>query len=81
MTDDIGLAMERIRAFQFVTFPVAHAHKRFARQMGFAKPEMLTARQARHVAHIAWRYRRQMPTHLVPPADPYAPEQAKDQTP
>lgn len=79
MTDDAGLAIERIRAFQFVGFPAAHPHKRFARQMGFAKPEMLTAKQIRHVAHIAWRYRRQMPAHLVPPADPYAP--SKDQTP
>lgn len=72
MTDDIGLAFERIRALQSVTFPVAHPHKRFAWQMGFAQRETITPAQVRHVAYLAWRYRRQMPAHLVPPADPYA---------
>ncbi|MFG1255922.1 hypothetical protein V5F79_01255 [Xanthobacter flavus] len=72
MTDDIGLAFERIRALQSVTFPAAHPHKRFAWQMGFAQRETITPKQVRHVAFLAWRYRRQMPAHLVPPADPYA---------
>ncbi|WP_296585662.1 hypothetical protein [Xanthobacter sp.] len=72
MTDDIGLAFERIRALQSVTFPVAHPHKRFAWQMGSAQRETITPAQVRHVTYLAWRYRRQMPAHLVPPADPYA---------
>ena len=71
MTDDPGLAFERLAALRTVTFPVAHPHKRFARQMGSVRPGAITPKQARHVAHLAWRYRRQMPAHLVPPTDPY----------
>lgn len=79
MTDDLGLALERIAAFAGVTFPAGSPHKRFARQMAHATAEMLTPRQVAHVAHLAWRYRRQMPPHLVPPADPYAGQRAPAQ--
>lgn len=32
--------------------------------------EALTARQQQHVLQLAWRYRRQLPAHLVPKINP-----------
>lgn len=58
--------------------------KRFARQIhdqlaGSARP--LTDRQAQHVLRLAWRYRRQMPSHLVPETNPDDPLSAARQMP
>lgn len=76
MMHQSGLVLDRIAALQGVTFLPGSPHKRFARDIGQTDPRNFTPAQVRHVAHLAWRYRRQMPAHLVPPTDPYAPEQA-----
>ncbi|WP_029554809.1 hypothetical protein [Xanthobacter sp. 91] len=73
MMHQSGLVLDRIAALQGVTFLPGSPHKRFARDIGRIDPRKFTRAQVRHVEHLAWRYRRQMPAHLVPPADPYAP--------
>jgi hypothetical protein len=39
-------------------------------------PAELSPAQYAHVARLCWRYRRQLPAHLVPPADPDAGQRA-----
>ncbi len=70
MMHQSGLVLDRIAALQRVTFLPGSSHKRFAREIGQTDPRHFTTSQVRHVARLAWRYRRQMPEHLVPPTDP-----------
>lgn len=72
MTDDLALAIERIAALQRVGFPLGSRHRSFARSLAGKRPADLSPAQRAHVARLAWRYRRQMPAHLVPPSDPDA---------
>lgn len=72
MTDDLALVAERIAALQDITFPLGGRHKSFARSVAGKPPAELSAAQRAHVTRLAWRYRRQMPAHLVPPGDPDA---------
>jgi len=50
------------------------AEKRFARDMAFRSrhpaPSPLTARQAKYLEQLAWKFRRQMPPSLVPAEKP-----------
>lgn len=52
------------------TFLPGSHDKRFARDMAaraaMASPPDLTEKQAAHLARLAYKYRRQMPAHLVP---------------
>jgi hypothetical protein len=56
------------------TYLPGTSHKRFARDMSFLaahSPEReLTLRQRHYMECMAWRYRRQMPTALVPETRP-----------
>jgi len=56
------------------TFLPASDHKRFARDMDarsrITYPPALTERQSAQLARLAWRYRRQMPSALVPAEEP-----------
>lgn len=71
-----------VEALNRVTYVPGSPHKRFARQIldqlnHAATP--ITDRQEQHILRCAWRYRRQMPAHLVPktnPDDPLSPERA-----
>jgi hypothetical protein len=51
------------------TFLPASSHKRFARQVAAMYLDRITEKQWRHVIRLAWRYRRQMPTDLIPSKD------------
>ena len=65
-----------------VTVAVGSGHRRFVVDMqrrvaGIGPP--LTERQEQHVLRLAWRYRRQMPAHMVlatNPDDPLATSRA-----
>lgn len=61
-------------ALGLCSFLPASAEKRFARNMAFlakATPEReLTERQRYYLEIMAWRYRRQLPRHLVPAQKP-----------
>lgn len=67
-----ALLVARIGALARCTFVPGSPDKRFAHDMTvslrFGKE--LTPRQAEHVVRLAWRYRRQMPGHLVPTRKP-----------
>ena len=62
------------QALERCTFLPGSPEKRFARDMGSRSrtlhPAALTERQARHLARLAWRFRRQMPHTLVPAEKP-----------
>lgn len=73
-----------VAALRRCVFVPGSPDKRFARQIhdqlaGSARP--ITDRQAQHVLRLAWRYRRQMPSHLVPDTNPDDPLSAARQMP
>ena len=70
MIDDLGLVATRRDALRNVTFPMGSRHKSFARSVAETPPEALSPKQRQHITRLTWRYRRQMPAHLVPPANP-----------
>ncbi len=70
MTEDPAVLTGRRDALQNVTYPVGSRHKSFAASVRGKAPHELSPRQAEHIARLAWRYRRQMPAHLVPPGNP-----------
>ncbi|MEW6256923.1 MAG: hypothetical protein AB1592_13290 [Pseudomonadota bacterium] len=70
MTDDIALLADRRDALQRVSYLPGSSHKRFARALAGKAVHELTPKQCAHIARLAWRYRRQMPAHLVPPGNP-----------
>jgi hypothetical protein len=59
--DRVRLALARC------TFLPASAHQRFSRHIGAMALAAITEAQWAHVMRLAWRYRRQMPSSLVPP--------------
>jgi hypothetical protein len=71
-----------VRALQHVSILPGHPHKGFIRRVAGQieqSGQPLSARQEQHVLRLAWRYRRQMPAHLVPginPDDPLSGERA-----
>ncbi|WP_454919258.1 hypothetical protein [Xanthobacter sediminis] len=68
--DDLALLAARVEALSGVSYPLGSRHKSFARAIQQVAPGALTERQQAHVARLCWRYRRQIPAHLVPPANP-----------
>ena len=66
--------IELATALASCTFLPGISHKRFARNMADAArnlPDQEISLRARHYMEIlAWRYRRQMPAHLVPERKP-----------
>lgn len=73
------IARARLQALKKCVFLPGSNHKRFVRQTDPAGK--LTERQIAYIGILAYRYRRQMPDHLVPaqkPADlPPPPPQLK----
>ena len=71
MTD---LQKLRAQALAACKLPAEGQHKRFIRDMADTakyRPEHpLSAAQAGHIVRLSWRYRKQMPAHLVPAQDP-----------
>ena len=61
---EMRLALARCR------FLPGSQHKRFARDMPFAREP--TEAQIRQLVRLCWRYRKQMPAHLVPSKDAVA---------
>ena len=61
-------------AFQRVTFLPASTEKRFANSMmerASRSPDTdLSPKQSQYLEIMAWRFRRQIPAHLVPSAKP-----------
>lgn len=57
------------KALARCTFLPGSPHKRFARDLAAAIDPVLTEAQRRHLIRLCWRYRRQMPAHLVPSKD------------
>lgn len=72
MTDDFAILAERRDALARVSFPLGARHKSFARSVAGKLPHELSPAQRAHITRLAWRYRRQMPAHLVPPGNPDA---------
>lgn len=66
--------IELAHALHACTYPPGSPPKRFAREMAFLathSPEReITLRQRHYMEINAWRYRRQMPAHLVPESKP-----------
>ena len=64
--DEIALALALGRC----SYPPATANKRFAGNMAFlaknSPGKELSERQRHYMQQMAWRYRRQLPAHLVP---------------
>jgi hypothetical protein len=58
------------RALGQCTFLPGSSHKRFARDIQYAVT--LTEAQRRHLIRLCWRYRRQIPMHLMPSKDAVA---------
>ncbi|HUO23691.1 MAG TPA: hypothetical protein VMU59_14335 [Caulobacteraceae bacterium] len=56
------------------SFLPGSAEKRFCRDMAaraaLAAPPELTERQAAYLERLCWRFRRQLPAHLVPSEQP-----------
>lgn len=50
-------------------FLPSHPDKRFARDVANIPADKLSERQCRHIIRLAWKYRRSMPTDLVPSKD------------
>jgi hypothetical protein len=71
MTDHQRAVAEALSRCSFL--PGSH-DKRFARDMGASARQTptpdLTERQATHLDRLAFKYRRQMPAHLVPSEKP-----------
>jgi hypothetical protein len=57
------------KALGCCTFVPGSAHKRFARDVSSVELVKITEAQRRQVIRLAWRYRRQMPSDLVPSKD------------
>lgn len=62
----MGPIDQTIDALGKCTFLPGHPHKRFAYNMHAIPVEKLSEAQIRYVLILAYRYRRQMPEHLVP---------------
>lgn len=67
MTPDQAAVAE---ALSRCTFLRGSHDKRFARDLAAYIYLDLTERQAAHLNRLAWKYRRQMPAHLVPKEKP-----------
>lgn len=56
------------------TFIPGHPHKRFCRNMAgiavYSPDKEISLRQRHYMEIMAWRYRRQLPSDLVPPGKP-----------
>ncbi len=59
-----------IKALARVTMPVGHGDKHRRRRLLAADLDRLSREDRETLERLAWRYRRQMPRHLVPAMNP-----------
>lgn len=61
---------ETIAALSAVTFPAGAQAKCFVRNVCAMRAANLSSKQVEYIYALAWRFRRQMPTALIPPPPP-----------